>query len=87
MTIADQTSTPRAVPHAVQVPDRVPKQRYYDQEFFDLEAEMLWPRVWQMACRLEEIPDPFDFARISLSEVFSEPSFDDAIVERLHAFA
>jgi phenylpropionate dioxygenase-like ring-hydroxylating dioxygenase large terminal subunit len=66
VTIADQTWTPRAVPHAVQVPDRVPKQRYYDQEFFDLEAEMLWPRVWQMACRLEEIPDPFDFAEYEI---------------------
>jgi nitrite reductase/ring-hydroxylating ferredoxin subunit len=23
-----------------------------------MEAELLWPRVWQMACRLEEIPHP-----------------------------
>ena len=26
-----------------------------------MEAELLWPRVWQMACRLEEIPQPRDF--------------------------
>ena len=26
-----------------------------------LEAEQLWPRVWQMACRLEEIPEPGDY--------------------------
>ena len=26
-----------------------------------MEAELLWPRVWQMACRLEEIPQPGDF--------------------------
>ena len=26
-----------------------------------MEAELLWPRVWQMACRLEEIPQPHDF--------------------------
>lgn len=50
-----------AVPFAVRVPDRIPKQRYYDAEFFALEAERLWPRVWQMACRLEEIPEPDDF--------------------------
>lgn len=42
-------------------PDRVPKQRYYDPDFFQLEVERLWPRVWQMACRLEEIPRPHDF--------------------------
>jgi nitrite reductase/ring-hydroxylating ferredoxin subunit len=42
--------------------DRAPKERYYDPEFFGLEAEQLWFRVWQMACRLEEIPGPGDFA-------------------------
>jgi phenylpropionate dioxygenase-like ring-hydroxylating dioxygenase large terminal subunit len=50
------------VPFAVEVPDRVPKARYLDPDFFALEAERLWPRVWQMACRLEEIPEPHDFA-------------------------
>jgi phenylpropionate dioxygenase-like ring-hydroxylating dioxygenase large terminal subunit len=49
------------VPFAIEVPDRVPKQRYLDQGFFDLEAEQLWSRVWQMACRLEEVPEPGDF--------------------------
>lgn len=44
----------------IEIPDRIPKQRYYDADFYALEAERLWPRVWQMACRLEEIPDPFD---------------------------
>jgi phenylpropionate dioxygenase-like ring-hydroxylating dioxygenase large terminal subunit len=44
------------VPFAMELPDRVPKERYYSQEFFDLEREHLWPRVWQMACRLEELP-------------------------------
>ena len=41
-------------------PDRIPKQRYYDADFFELERERLWPRVWQMACRLEEIPNVGD---------------------------
>ena len=27
----------QGVPHAVEVPDRVPKERYYDPAFFDLE--------------------------------------------------
>lgn len=44
----------------MELPDRVPKQRYYDADFYAQEAEQLWPRVWQMACRLEEIPAPGD---------------------------
>ncbi|HET7653545.1 MAG TPA: Rieske 2Fe-2S domain-containing protein, partial [Acidimicrobiales bacterium] len=55
-----------AVPFAIELPDRIPKQRYYDPEFFALEAERLWPRVWQMACRLEEIPNPGDFAEYEI---------------------
>jgi phenylpropionate dioxygenase-like ring-hydroxylating dioxygenase large terminal subunit len=42
-------------------PDRVPARRYYDRDFYEMECELLWPRVWQMACRLEEIPKPGDF--------------------------
>ncbi len=57
---ADVNGTPPAVPWAVRTADRIPKQRYYDPEFYALEAKMLWPRVWQMACRLEEIPKPGD---------------------------
>jgi nitrite reductase/ring-hydroxylating ferredoxin subunit len=34
--------------------------RYTSQAFFDLEAERLWPRVWQMACREEEVAQPGD---------------------------
>ena len=37
------------------------KERYFDPDFYRLECELLWPRVWQMACRLEEIPQPHDF--------------------------
>jgi phenylpropionate dioxygenase-like ring-hydroxylating dioxygenase large terminal subunit len=40
----------------MELPDRVRKERYFDRDFYDLECERLWPRVWQMACRLEEIP-------------------------------
>jgi phenylpropionate dioxygenase-like ring-hydroxylating dioxygenase large terminal subunit len=54
------------VPHAVKVPDRIPKERYYDPAFYALEAEQLWPRVWQMACRLEEIPGVRDFVEYEI---------------------
>ncbi len=48
------------MPFAVETPDRIPKARYVDEDFHRLEAEQLWSRVWQMACRLEEIPEPDD---------------------------
>jgi phenylpropionate dioxygenase-like ring-hydroxylating dioxygenase large terminal subunit len=51
----------RDVPHAVTDPQRIPVERYYDQAFFDREVEHFWPHVWQMACRLEEIPEPGDW--------------------------
>ena len=54
------------MPWAVQTADRIPKQRYYDPEFYALEAERLWPRVWQMACRLEEIPKPGDYVEYEI---------------------
>ena len=62
----DVNWTPLPVPWAVQTADRIPKQRYYDPEFYALEAEMFWPRVWQMACRLEEIPKPGDFVEYEI---------------------
>jgi glycine betaine catabolism A len=67
MTVTEQSRwTPLPVPWAVTRPDRIPKQRYYDPEFFALETERFWPRVWQMACRLEEIPQPGDFAEYEI---------------------
>ena len=58
--------TPLPVPWAVQSVDRIAKQRYYDPEFYAMEAELFWPRVWQMACRLEEIPKPGDFVEYEI---------------------
>jgi glycine betaine catabolism A len=52
--------------HAMEFVDRAPKQRYFDPDFFRLEAEQLWPRVWQMACRLEEIPQAHDFVEYEI---------------------
>jgi phenylpropionate dioxygenase-like ring-hydroxylating dioxygenase large terminal subunit len=60
------TWSPLPVPFAIEVPDRAPKERYVDPEFFRLEAEQLWPRVWQMACRLEELPEPGDFVEYEI---------------------
>ena len=61
MAIVDQKWSALPVPYAMEFRDRVPKERYFDPDFYAMEAELLWPRVWQMACRLEEIPEPHDF--------------------------
>ncbi|MFU8816251.1 MAG: aromatic ring-hydroxylating oxygenase subunit alpha [Pseudomonadales bacterium] len=39
----------------------VPVGRYRDRAFHQLEMAQLWPRVWQMACREEQIPDVGDY--------------------------
>ncbi len=54
------------VPLAMELRDRVPKERYFDPDFYQREVDHLWPRVWQMACRLEEIPDARDFVEYEI---------------------
>lgn len=41
--------------------DFIPREAYFHPEFARAEAENLWPKVWQMACRLEEIPSVGDY--------------------------
>src|SRR5262249_18525586 len=36
---------------------RVPVDRYFRQDYHDLEMERIWKKVWQFACREEEIPE------------------------------
>jgi carnitine monooxygenase subunit len=50
-----------SVPLRIVNSKRIPARRYYDEEFFKLENERVWPFVWQMACRLEEIPEVGDW--------------------------
>ncbi len=38
----------------------LPVSRYTSRDFHNLEKERLWKRVWQMACRLEDIPNVGD---------------------------
>ena len=61
MAIVDRKWSALPVPYPMEFPDRVRKERYFDPEFYAMEVELLWPRVWQMACRLEEIPRAHDF--------------------------
>ena len=66
VAITDQNRSALKVPYAMEVADRVRKERYFDPDFYQMEAELLWPRVWQMACRLEEIPEPYDFVEYEI---------------------
>lgn len=38
-----------------------PAERYISKEWLEHEYQQLWARVWQWACREEEIPNPGDF--------------------------
>ena len=78
MTETVRKSSLTGVPFAVTRGDRIPVQRYFDPEFYALEREKLWPRVWQMACRLEEIPKPGDY---SVYDIFDQ----SVIVTRVDA--
>jgi len=42
-------------------PMTVPIERYRDRAYHEREMRDLWPKVWQMACRVEEIPTPGDY--------------------------
>jgi len=62
----------------------VARSRYTSPAFHDLEVEKVWSRVWQMACRAEQIPEVgdslvYDVAGFSLIVVRSAP-------DRIRAF-
>ncbi|MEX2525794.1 MAG: aromatic ring-hydroxylating dioxygenase subunit alpha [Gammaproteobacteria bacterium] len=57
----------RTPPHSLQEEqyrylgsDPIPADHYLSEEFFRLEVERMWPRVWQMACREEDVMHPGD---------------------------
>jgi len=49
-------------------PDFVPKNSYLDPEFVKVEARELWPKVWQVACREEEIPKVGDYITYDVAD-------------------
>ena len=48
--------------------DYIPRSDYLDPAFHKAEVERLWPRVWQIACREEEIPNPGDYVNYEIVE-------------------
>jgi phenylpropionate dioxygenase-like ring-hydroxylating dioxygenase large terminal subunit len=46
----------------------VPKERYVSRAFAELEMERLWPRVWQVACREEEIDEVGSYVEYTIGD-------------------
>jgi len=44
----------------------IPKERYLSQEFHDQEAKHLWRRVWQVACREQDVLNQGDFVEYKI---------------------
>jgi phenylpropionate dioxygenase-like ring-hydroxylating dioxygenase large terminal subunit len=63
MTIVDHPS--------IEIPV-LPVDSYVSRDWAQRERDRLWPRVWQMACREEEIPEPGDY--------YTYDILDDSIV-------
>jgi len=47
-------------------PDFVPASDYISKEFLQLENERMWPRVWLMACRVEELEQAGSFVTFDI---------------------
>jgi nitrite reductase/ring-hydroxylating ferredoxin subunit len=48
--------------------NRIPKEPYISESFAALEREKLWPRVWQHACRVEELPEVGDYITYDIAD-------------------
>jgi phenylpropionate dioxygenase-like ring-hydroxylating dioxygenase large terminal subunit len=44
----------------------IPSPRYYHPTFEALEAQKLWPHAWQVACRVEEVPNVGDYVEYEI---------------------
>lgn len=52
----------QTMPHGIRV------GRYTDPGFLQLEYEKLWSQVWQVACRVDAIPEPDDYTVYEIGE-------------------
>lgn len=48
--------------------DFLPKDAYVSPEIHQLEKERLWPKVWQIACREEELPEVGNFVTYDVAD-------------------
>jgi len=76
----DGSTHPAAGPEAIR-DDFIPASDYLSPELLTLEKEKMWPKVWQMACREEEIPKVGDFVnyRIFADSILVTRTAEDRI--------
>lgn len=63
----------------------IPVANYLDPAYFADEVKYLWPRVWQVVCREEEIPNSADFVlyeNVGMSLIISRQA--DSSIKALH---
>lgn len=64
---APSTDALSAHPSGVRA-DFVPKEAYYEPRYVELEKQRLWPQVWQVACRIEELPNTGDYVTYEVAD-------------------
>lgn len=65
----DLTMRPQRTGHGEEVRDDfVPSAAYISPDYVRLEKQRLWPRVWQMVCREEEIPNSGDYYTYEIAD-------------------
>jgi phenylpropionate dioxygenase-like ring-hydroxylating dioxygenase large terminal subunit len=68
MTLTEEKrGTPVTVSSGRSKAGGITKDRYTSAEFAAQEAEHLWPYVWQIACRLEDLPTTGDFLEYQIA--------------------
>ena len=55
-------------PRAEATPVVIPVEPFVSRDYAEAEADKLWARVWQAACRLEEIPRVGDYVTYDIGE-------------------
>jgi len=50
------------------IPPRIAKENYISREFLEREKGRLWPHVWQVACREQEIPKVGDYVTYEVAD-------------------
>jgi phenylpropionate dioxygenase-like ring-hydroxylating dioxygenase large terminal subunit len=58
----------RALLNADPFPDTISKESYISKEYMELENAKLWPRVWQLACREQQVMRPGDWYKYDFAD-------------------
>ena len=58
----------KPLPPARQKPVVIPVKPFVSREYAEAEGDKLWARVWQAACRLEELPKVGDYVTYDIGE-------------------